>query len=145
MMEYWENIPKPVFRIIFLKPNMMFGKKRNMTERIPNHVLKSAHWTLYWAMVFCRNYTAGKNADIRLVYEMMDALHAIPEILNRWGGHNNVDTLRMYFGCFNHAKWRKPEDTPQPPDLVAVFNQKMDEFNKTEAEQESPGDAQKRA
>jgi len=71
-----------------------------MTEKVPDHVLKAAHWTLYWAMVFCRNCTAGKIADTRLVFELMEALHEVPEILNRWGGHNNVDILRMYFGCF---------------------------------------------
>jgi hypothetical protein len=66
---------------------------------------------------------------------MMDALHPIPESLNHWGEHNNVDRLRMYFGCFNYEKWRKSEASVQAPDLVTLFNRKMDEFKKTEAEQ----------
>lgn len=81
-------------------------------------------------MVFCRNYTAGKNVDPRLIYEMMDALHEIPEILNRWGGDNNADKLREYFGYFDSKKWCHGDDAPHPPDLVRFFDQKLKEYQR---------------
>ena len=79
-------------------------------------------------MVFCRNYTAGGNADQKLIYEIMDALHEIPQILNQWGGDNNIEKVRMYFACFDHAKWCNNHDILQAPDLVNIFNIKLNEY-----------------
>ena len=102
-----------------------------MNPEIPEQVLKATHFTLYWAMVYCRNYTAGQDANPRVVYEMMEAIHEIPNILDRWGTwDNNIEKLRMYFGCFDHKKWNKPYDPIQAPDLVMVFNRKLDELRK---------------
>ena len=102
-----------------------------MKTEIPDEILKAAHFALYWAMVFCRNYAAGKAANTRVVYDLMDAIHEIPNIIDRWGTYdNNIEKLRLYFGCFDHKKWNTPDDPIQAPDLVAVFNRKLDELTK---------------
>ena len=75
---------------------------------VPQKVLSAALYTLYRAMVFCRNYSGDRNAAQDVVYDLMDALHEIPEILRRWGtSDNNVEKLKLYFGCFHHEKWRE--------------------------------------
>jgi hypothetical protein len=47
--------------------SLAFGRKKGMNGHVPVHVRKAVHWTLYRAIVFCRNYMAGKSADLRLV------------------------------------------------------------------------------
>ena len=104
-----------------------------MTEEtaqpIPVAVHRAALHTLYRAMVFCRNFATNPNANIAVVQDLMDALHEVPCILDRWGTYDNsVEKLRLYFGCFNHQKWKNEEAWENPPDLVLVFNDKLREL-----------------
>jgi hypothetical protein len=63
--------------------------------------------------------------------DLMDALHEVPNILSQWGTHgNDIEKLRLYFGCFNHSKWENLEASPKPPDLVDIFNYKLAEFER---------------
>ena len=105
-----------------------------MNETIPEYVLKAAHYTLYRAMVFCRNYTSSKDANLKLIYEMMDTIHTIPDILNNWSKCNiSIDTLRLTFSCFDYAKWRATEyNFDPPPDLLRIFNYRLEEYQKAD-------------
>ena len=44
-------------------PHHWFGRNKGMNGLVPVHVLRTIRWTLYWAMVFWRNCTAGKSAN----------------------------------------------------------------------------------
>lgn len=77
-LEFWNR------KSLATRLDKMFGycETWKMNEMIPNHILRATHFTLYWAMVFCRNYTAGTNVNPRIVYEIMDAIHEIPNIID---------------------------------------------------------------
>ncbi len=95
-------------------------------QSIPKNVHRTAPYTLYWEMVYFRNYSSDPKANIEFVYDLMVALHEVPNILDRWGTYDNdVEKLRLYFGCFNHRKWEGEESFHKPPDLVKMFNNKM--------------------
>lgn len=101
------------------------------SQPIPEAVHRAALHTLYWAMVFCRNFSLDPKANMAVVYDLMDALHEVPNILDRWGTHdNNVEKLRQYFRHFNHEKWKNEESFQTPPDLVRTFNDKLVELEK---------------
>ncbi len=96
------------------------------TSPVPEKVMSAALYTLYRAMVFCRNYSGDKSAPQDVVYDLMDALHEVPEILRRWGTHhNNVEKLKLYFGCFHHDKWKGRSEHFSPPDLVSIFEEEL--------------------
>ncbi len=93
---------------------------------VPDKVMSAALCTLHRAMVFCRNYSADKCAPQDLVYDLMDALHEVPDILRRWGAYdNNVEKLKLYFGCFHHEKWKGRSAHFSPPDLVRIFEEEL--------------------
>jgi hypothetical protein len=96
------------------------------TSPVPEKVMSAALYTLYRAMVFCRNYSGDKSAPQDVVYDLMDALHEVPEILRRWGTYdNNVEKLKLYFGCFHHDKWKGRSEHFSPPDLVRIFEEEL--------------------
>jgi hypothetical protein len=96
------------------------------TTPVPENVMRAALYTLYRAMVYCRNYSADSKAPQDVVYDLMDALHEIPEILRRWGIHdNNVDKLKLYLGCFNHERWKERSEHFSPPDMVRIFEEEL--------------------
>jgi hypothetical protein len=98
------------------------------SHQVPEKVLRAAHYTLYRAMVFCRNYSADAQAPLDTVYNLMDALHEIPQILSRWGTFDNdIGKLKMYFGLFRYDNCTyKVSDFP-PPDLVKIFEDALNE------------------
>lgn len=49
----------------------------------PKPIIMATLSTLKWAMVYCRNYTLSKDANIKQVNELMDAIHDIPDHLYR--------------------------------------------------------------
>jgi hypothetical protein len=93
---------------------------------VPENVMRAALYTLYRAMVYCRNYSSAAKAPQDVVCNLMDALHEIPEILRRWGTYdNNVEKLRLYFGCFHHERWKERAEHLSPPDWVRIFEEKL--------------------
>ena len=77
-------------------------------------------------MVFCRNMALWEHIDNRTIYELMDAIHEVPNIIDRWGTYdNNIDKLRFYFGLFRHQKWHQDEMLFVPPDLVYIFDNQL--------------------
>ncbi len=98
-----------------------------MTNKIPQNILNAAHHTIYIAMVFCRNIALSEDRDNnKIIYELMDALHEVPNILARWGTYDNdTNKLRQYFGYFNHSKWNDDKRLFSVPDLVSIFEEKI--------------------
>ena len=72
--------------------------------------------------MFCRNYCIDENANTKLVYEMMDAVHDIPDQVYRWSD-DGVEQIRLHLACFNHTKWEGA------PDLVQYFNDALKRAN----------------
>jgi len=101
------------------------------SHQIPDAVRRAALHTLYRAMVYCRNIAGNPGARMAVVYDLMDALHEIPNILDGWGTYDNdVAKLRLYFGCFKHEKWRDDDSLLRAPDLTRVFDEKLTELEK---------------
>ncbi len=95
------------------------------TQPVPDVVMDAALYTLYHAMVYCRNYSGDTGASQDVVYDLMDALHEVPQILRHWGtSNNNVEKLKQYFGCFQHERWTDKTLLP-PPDLVRIFEKAL--------------------
>ena len=95
---------------------------------VPDKVMSAALYTLYRAMVFCRNYSADSKAPQDVVYDLMDALHEVPQILSRWGtSDNDIQKLKQYLGCFHHDRWKERSAHFTPPDLVRIFEEALDE------------------
>lgn len=94
----------------------------DLTCTIPNEVLHASLQTAFKAMIFCRAYASDIQAPQDVVYELMDALHEVPQILSQWGiDGNDIEKLKFYFGLFRHEYWSK-RPTPLPaPNLVAIF------------------------
>lgn len=101
----------------------------NIPIQAPQNVIRAANYTLYRAMVYCRNIVGDSNTGVRIVYEIMNAIHEIPNILDRWGTNNNdIEKLRHYFGYFDHTKWRDSNSALTAPDLVQIFDEKLKEI-----------------
>ena len=90
---------------------------------MPSEILDAASYTIYRALVFCRNYSGQADASLKLIHELMDSLHEIPQILSAWGTYSNdADKLRRYFGYFQHERWKDHSPHFTPPDLVGIFD-----------------------
>ncbi|WP_044617300.1 hypothetical protein [Gynuella sunshinyii] len=88
--------------------------------KAPDYVIEAVLDTVKWAMVYCRNYSIDERADIRLVYEIMDAVHDIPDQVYRWSDDDGLDLIRLHLGCFNYSKWKGA------PNLVQYFDDALD-------------------
>lgn len=100
-----------------------------MGEPVPTPVLRAANETLYFALVFCRNYALRKDANPRLLYEIMEAIHEIPKSMNIWAMYNHdVKTLRVHLKCFDHTRW----PGVQAPDLVGIFDNRLEIYSKSD-------------
>lgn len=95
-----------------------------MGEPVPEPIMKAALSALHYALVFCRNYTYPKNQKptSRLIYDLMDAIHPIPEMLENWSKEFNPDSLRLFLRCFDHETWRRVEPDSNASDLMARFD-----------------------
>ena len=94
---------------------------------VPPKVLNAALFALYHATVFSRNYVRGKHGT-EAVYQIMDAIHEVPQVLLRWGtSDNNEEKLRDYFGYFDSKHFRELDAHSLAPDLVALFDRKLQE------------------
>ena len=97
-----------------------------MTQ-IPPRVLKAALFALYHAAVFSRNYVRADNGT-EAVYQIMDAIHEVPQILLRWGtSDNDEEKIRRYLGYFDSERFRLSDPHSVAPDLVALFDAKLKE------------------
>jgi hypothetical protein len=96
-------------------------------NEVPPRVLNAALHALYHATVFSRNFVRAKHGT-EAVYQIMDAVHEVPQILLHWGtSDNNEEKLRAYFGYFDSKHIQELDDDSMAPDLVALFDEKLRE------------------
>ena len=96
-------------------------------NRVPPKILNAALFALYHATVFSRNYVRAKDGT-EAVYQIMDAVHEVPQILLNWGTFgNDEEKLRAYFGYFDSKRFRELDPYSMAPDLVALFDAKLRE------------------
>src|SRR4051812_36753344 len=84
----------------------------------PEPILRAANETVSWACIFCRNQTIRDGAPVKMINDLMEAIHEIPRMLLDWE-HHTVEDLRLHLGCFPAGRW------PAAPDLVAFFDRKL--------------------
>ena len=96
-------------------------------KQVPPKVLNAALFALYHATIFSRNYVRGKHGP-EAVYQIMDAVLEVPQILLPWGTcDNNEEKRRQYFGFFDSKRFRELDAYSLAPDLVDLFENKLRE------------------
>ncbi len=87
----------------------------------PEPILKAANETVYWACVFCRNQTIKDGASTKMINDVMEAIHDIPQKVIHWNESDldGLETIRIHLGCFDSSKWERS------PNLLNYFNQKL--------------------
>lgn len=100
----------------------------------PEPILKAGLMTLHWATVLCRNLACRPDAPVKMLYELMDAIHEVPSILMHWNEENSLDMLVVHLSCFNQESGivQVGNDTSTVPSLVAVFRDRLQEFSSDE-------------
>ena len=100
----------------------------------PGPILKAGLMTLHWATVLGRNLACRPDAPMKMLYELMDAIHEVPSILMHWNEENSLDMLVMHLSCFNQESWREQvsDDTLAAPSLVAFFRDRLEDFGNNE-------------
>jgi hypothetical protein len=91
----------------------------------PEPILRAGNETVTWACVFCRNQTLKKDVSVKMVNEVMEAIHEVPRMLANWERHD-IAELRTHLGCFMASRWEGA------PDLVAFFDQRLKEYSKSQ-------------
>lgn len=104
----------------------------------PEPILKAGLMTLHWATVFGRNVACRSDASVKLLYELMDAIHEVPSILMHWNDESSFDMLIMHLSCFDQESWNQQvgNDTSAVPDLVAFFRDRLEEISNDEGAKE---------
>jgi len=87
----------------------------------PETILKAGNATVHWACVFVRNQTLREGASTKMINEMMEAIHAVPEMLIHWRS-DMLNEIRIHFSGFQASRW------PGAPDLVGFFNKRLREY-----------------
>lgn len=87
----------------------------------PEPILRAGSDTVSWACIFCRNQTLRDGAPIKLINDVMEAIHEVPRMLVDWERHDLAE-IRMHLATFPATRW------PGAPNLVSYFDQKLREF-----------------
>ena len=95
----------------------------------PEPILKAALMTLHWATVFARNWTCCPDVPVKMVNDLMDAIHDVPSILLHWNDEHSFDMLIMHLSCFDEPSWKKQVDETRfsVPCLTAFFRDRLQE------------------
>ena len=88
----------------------------------PDPILKAANDTVAWACVYIRNQTLREGTPTKLVNDMMEAIHAVPQMVTNWRD-DALHDIRIQFGCFHPERW------PGSPDLAAFFEQRLSQYS----------------
>jgi hypothetical protein len=87
----------------------------------PEPILRAANETVAFACAFCRNVTLSQDIPIRMINEMMEAIHEVPRMVTDWA-HHDLQALRVHLGCFTASRW------PGAPDLVTFFDDALSRY-----------------
>jgi hypothetical protein len=93
-------------------------------QQVPQTILNAALFTLYRALVHCRNLTLSPKEDRRQeVDEIMEAIHDVPDFLANWQFHD-LKELRLHLNCFDSTT------CSGSPNLTKIFDMKLQEIEK---------------
>ena len=88
--------------------------------------MRAALHALYHAQIAARSFCGAKERAAAPIFDLMDAVHEVPQILLRWGTQDNDEQkLRQYFGYFRAAKWKSELPECYSPDLVQRFEEML--------------------
>ena len=93
----------------------------------PEPVLKAALMTIHWATVFCRNATLRPDVPVQMVNDLMEAIHAVPEMLMYWKEGYTLDAIILHLSCFDERSWeqRVDNDIYSVAKLADVFRDRL--------------------
>jgi hypothetical protein len=77
-----------------------------MSPLAPEPILRAALHVVYVAAYTTRNWTLGEGVSREQVYDLWEALHAVPSLLTRWRPDAEAELL-MYFEEYDR-KWPSP-------------------------------------
>lgn len=100
------------------------------TALAPEPILKAALMTLHWATVFCRNATLCADVPVKMVNDLMEAVHAVPSTLMHWKEEYSLDEILLHLSGFDERSWeqRLDNDVYSVPKLVEFFQDRLQEF-----------------
>lgn len=95
----------------------------------PDNILNAVLDTIHHATVCARNWTASDEFPRDAVFELMDALHELPQIIRRWSDHE-IDDILMFLNCFDVQKWRITIDVERHfiPDFAEFFVDRLEQY-----------------
>ena len=68
----------------------------------PEPVLRAALDVLGQACVFTRNATLSQDVSVKMINDLMEAVHDIPSQLSNWDD-KRLETLRLHLRCFDSS------------------------------------------
>jgi hypothetical protein len=100
----------------------------------PEPILKAGLMTVHWATVFARNWTCRPDVSVKMVNDLMEAIHEVPSILIHWNDDLSLDMLIMHLSWFDEKSWNQQIDNNifNVPNLVAFFRDRLEEFSSDE-------------
>jgi hypothetical protein len=98
----------------------------------PDPVMRAALDILGHACVFVRNATLSPDASIKMINDLMEAIHDIPFQLQTWDD-SRLDLLRLHLRCFDSTLY------PCAPNFLNRFEMLLASYNEEKAEQDVHG------
>jgi hypothetical protein len=96
----------------------------------PEPILKVALMTLHWATVFCRNWTLRSDVPVKMVNDLMEAIHELPSTLMHWNDQHSFKGILLQLSDFDARAWKEQVDADifNVPNLTAFFQDRLPEF-----------------
>jgi len=94
--------------------------------------MRAALDILGYACVFVRNATLAPDACIKMINDLMEAIHDVPFQLKTWDD-SRLDLLRLHLRCFDYTLY------PGAPNFLNRFEMLLASYNEEEAEQDVHG------
>ncbi len=92
-------------------------------ELAPEPVLRAALDVLGQACVFVRNATLAPDVSVKMINDLMEAIHDIPFQLKTWD-EARIDLLRLHLRCFDYTLY------PGAPNFSERFEMLLTSYNK---------------
>ena len=87
----------------------------------PEPILKAGNDTVSNACIWVRFHTYREGLPMRMINEIMDAIHEVPRMLIDWRP-DSLEFLRSHLACFNLARW------PEGPNLLMYFETRLKHY-----------------
>ena len=92
----------------------------------PEPVMRAALDVLGHACVFVRNATLAPDASVKMINDLMEAIHDIPFQLKTWN-NERIDTLRLHLRCFDSTLYPgAPNFSDRFEMLLASYNEEAE-------------------